>query len=90
MSFLSRYRKKKSVLHCMIPYCLFFIWNCLGDVMVPMLALSAEECGFDPHCVIQKTIKLIFVPSLLSTRQHRENAKTGCHGIEMCQNSVYL
>jgi hypothetical protein len=42
--------------------------NRIGDEMVSMLAWSAVECGFSSDLVNPKTIKLVFVASLLSAQ----------------------
>ena len=41
--------------------------NRIGGVMVSVLALNAVDCGFEVGSN-QKTIKLVFVASLLSTQ----------------------
>ena len=42
-------------------------WNCIGGVMVSVLASSAVDRGFEPGQVKPKTIKLVCVASPLST-----------------------
>jgi hypothetical protein len=50
--------------------------NHIGGVMVSMLASSAVDCGFEPlYQVKQKTMKLVFVASLLKHAVLRRNSK---------------
>ena len=63
--------------------------NRIGDVMVSVLASIAVDRGFKPGRVKPKTIKLVFVASLLSTQHSGERAKTGWLGIRiMCQSGA--
>ena len=45
--------------------------------MVHMLVLSVLDRGFEPRSGQPKTMKLVFVASLLSTQLKEERAKTG-------------
>ena len=52
------------------------IFNCIGDVIVSMLASSAVDRGSSSSWVKPKTMKLVFVASPLSTHYLGERAKT--------------
>jgi hypothetical protein len=79
----------RSVLNC-IQYILLysiisFIINHFSGVMVSVLASSAVDRGCEPGRVKQKTIKLVFVASPLSTQHEGERAKTDWLGVRiMC------
>jgi hypothetical protein len=48
------------------PITLFFQHNCIGSVIVSVLASSEVGRGFDPDRVKSKTMKLVFVASPLN------------------------
>ena len=57
--------------------------------MVSLLALSVVVRGFEPCLVKPKTIKLVFVASLLSTQPSVVRAKIACFRIRsVCQSGV--
>ena len=51
-----------------LKYNLYFTINCIGGVMVSVLASSAVIRGFEPRSGQTKAIELIFVASSLSTQ----------------------
>ena len=51
--------------------------------MVSVIASSAVDRGFEPGRIEPKTVKLVFVASLLSTQHYGERAKTGWLGIRI-------
>jgi len=52
----------------MLINCFISIWNRIGGVMDSVLASNAVDHGLEPRSG-QKTVKLVFVASLLSTQQ---------------------
>ena len=46
--------------------------NCIGGVMVSVLALSAVDCGFEPRLGQTKTINLVFVASSQSIKEKEQ------------------
>jgi hypothetical protein len=76
--------KKNITLALYISSCILYHWNHIGSVMVSVLALSAVDHRLmSLDWVKPKTIKLVFVASLLSTQHEGERAKTDWAGIRI-------
>ena len=67
--------------HQKLAYDISSEYNCIGGVMVSVLASNAVDRGFEPRLGQTKDYTIDCVASPLSTQHYGERAKTGWLGI---------